>query len=175
MIVWLLNIATPGAGLIWRGRVVEGLLLATLFAPPACVVIVAGLIAPAAIDPWTTVICAALAGGSWLRGQLRLWRLTAGRRDPRRRAELEALLCAAEEQFAAGDDFEALLTLTELIERDETFIPAWLLRARIYAAAGKLRRAAEAIEQARRLDRKGDYRAQIDRAAGGCALSEVAG
>lgn len=168
MWIWVLNVMTPGAGLIWRGRAVKGALLAAAYVPAAGVVLVAGLIAPAGVPPWLTVAGAAWAGAAWLAAQLWLGRIVSGRRRPALQARLDALLCAAEEQFHDGDRFEALLTLEQLLDLDRQYVPAHLLRGRIYAAGAKYTRAAEAFALARRLDDRGRYRTQIDQALADC-------
>lgn len=158
---WLLNILMPGAGVVWQGRPVVGLALAVVYAPALAVVLVAWLIAPLAVPAWLTVASAVTAGGAFTLAQLVLHQHLALRRDPAWRNHLATLHETANEQFDAGNYFEALLAVEELLEDDPEDIPAHLLRARIYAADGKYARARHAYQQLAKVDTLGQYRAEI--------------
>ncbi len=69
LMVWLLNVIFPGAGLIVRRREWLGLSLAAVFAICGNLVIAALLIAPLAIPRWLTVPAVSLGAASWILAQ----------------------------------------------------------------------------------------------------------
>lgn len=158
---WFLNLVMPGCGLVWVGRLVWGLVLAVLFAPAAGVLALAWLVAPQALPPAAVAVAAGVAGGAFVAAQVLLLQDYRLRNDEAWRHHVAALEESAREYFEAGNPFEALLAVEELLEVNPDDLEAHLLKARILAADGKYARAAEAYRRLERVDVHGVHRREV--------------
>jgi len=150
MLVWLLNLIVPGAGLIVRRREWLGFSLAVVFALCANICVAGWLIAPASIPRQLTLAAGILTGLAWVMAQA-LLRMQE-RLLVRRAAGLGVLLDDAERALAAGDLDTARTALETAMALDDEDVRLHVLRARALERSGDVQRSRRAWRRVLQLD-----------------------
>ncbi|MFH1419762.1 MAG: hypothetical protein ABII12_15930 [Planctomycetota bacterium] len=161
----LANMVLPGTGLIIRRREWLGISIALLFGICGNVVLAGLLIAPAVFPVWLTTLAAILAALTWGAAQLLLWK--QGTLLKRRIDLLDSLLLDARGALEQGDMPAARVALESARVLDDENVELHVLWATFQHLQGNEHEVRRAWQRVLKLDRRGEYRKQAERAIGG--------
>ena len=161
----LANVILPGTGLIVRRREWLGISIALLFGICGNVVLAGLLIAPAVFPVWLTTLAAILAVLTWGAAQVLLWK--QGTLLRRRTDLLDSLLLDARGALERGDLPAAHVALESARVLDDENVELHVLWAALQQVEGNEHEVRRAWQRVLKLDRRGEYRTQAERAIGG--------
>ncbi len=159
MLVWLLNLILPGAGLIVRRREWLGVALALVFGISGNVALAGLLIAPEALPAWMPAAAIVLCVLAWVGSQV-LLRLQCRRLENCAKG-VEALLAASRAALADGDINLAQESLESAVSLDEEHVEVNVLWARLCQQQGKPTEARQWWSRVAELDVRRRYRAEV--------------
>jgi len=164
VLIWLINLVLPGAGLIIRRREWLGFLLTLVFGICGNAALAGLIIAPLAIPRWMTGLAVGMSALAWVLSQLLFWRQLI--HLERCRESLAVLLEDSRAALAGGDHGSAHRLLERAAAVDDEHLELNVLWARLCTSEGDESAAQRRWRRVIQLDVRRTYHSEARMALG---------